>query len=129
MTGINCLMKDTKDVPTLWRDIMADIVMGQQLRLNGQLVCVGIQSPIAPGDNLEFDGIVFHIEGVTHSGGIADDGMRVFRTILQVTHGVDNETSQDQAQVTGGASPREAMFPGIVGDETLQDQSSSTTER
>lgn len=128
MPTINCLLRDNSDVSTVWRDIMADVVMGQQLRLNGQFTCLGIQSPIAPGDNLEFDGLVFHIEGVTHMAGIAIDGRRVFSTVLQVTHGIDDEAGQ-AANSTAGQFPREAIFPGIQpGDRVLQNQSVSTTE-
>lgn len=129
LTGLNCVLKDQTRGPAVWRDIMADVVMGQHLRLNGQIVCIGIQAPIAPGDNLEFDGIVFHIESVAHVGGINTEGGRVFTTILQVTHGVDNEEKQ-QVSVTLGQSQREAEFPGVAdGDDILPDNDHVVYER
>jgi hypothetical protein len=128
MTGINCVLRDQARGPQVWRDVMADVVMGQHLRLSGQFVCVGIQAPIATGDNLEFDNLALHIEGVVHLGSVNENGERSFRTILQVSHGVDVEPVQE-ANRRRGASERESQFAGINPDDSVaQGQTHVTTE-
>ncbi len=87
---------DIKAGPSKWMKIKSDIVMGMQLTLTGTLVSKGIQAPIAIGDNLEFDGAVFHIESVTHSSSIAG-GTKSFTTELGLTFGV-----RDRINNTGG---------------------------
>lgn len=67
---------------------MADLLMDGHLRYNGTMACLGIQEPIAPGDNTIINDIAFHIESVTHSGGIAPEGHRSFNTSMQCSHGL-----------------------------------------
>jgi len=76
-----------------WQYIMSDILMGGHLLLNGTMETQGILSPICPGDNLEFDGHVFHIESVSHSYGISPGG-KVFKTSLALSHGMNARQSQ-----------------------------------
>lgn len=68
--------------------ILSDILMGQHLTLTGTMTVVGIQSPICPGDNLEFDDTVLHIESVTHQYTSDDGGRTSFSTVLQLSHGL-----------------------------------------
>lgn len=76
-------------VPRIWMSLVADWMMGSQYTLNGTLECMGIQSPICEGDNLEWDDVVFHIEGVTHRGRIdPETGMKSFATTLTMTNGM-----------------------------------------
>jgi hypothetical protein len=72
-----------------WTELMADMVMGGHLKEAGSLEFVGIQDPICIGDNLELDGIVYHIESISHTMSIAPSGHKTFRTNIQVSHGVD----------------------------------------
>jgi hypothetical protein len=111
MTGVNSALRDLAKGPKVWRDIMADIVMGQHLTLSGQFITVGLQVPITHGDNLEYEGLVFHIETVSHQGRIQPDGSRIFQTILQVSHGVETEERATAARANG-ASQRQSLFPG-----------------
>lgn len=74
--------------PIKWIRIIGDIVIGQHLLFSGQLELAGVQSPICIGDNLVFDDILYHIEGVTHHASIDYMGKRQFRTTLTLTHGV-----------------------------------------
>jgi hypothetical protein len=61
--------------------------------LNGTLECVGISEPIAVGDNLEFDSVVYHIEQIVHNASInPQNGMKTFRTTLSLSHGVSIES-------------------------------------
>jgi hypothetical protein len=55
--------------------------------------CIGIYEPIAVGDNLEFDFVIYHIEGVIHRCTISQDGVKSFRTILTISNGISQGTS------------------------------------
>lgn len=80
----------------VWARVMGDAVIGGNLKLNGTLNAIGIVDPIAVGDNLEFDGVVYHIEQVSHTCSIApQNGEKTFRTTLSLSHGVSvNSNSQ-----------------------------------
>lgn len=78
----------------LWAKIMADTVIGGHLKLNGTILCAGIVDPIAIGDNLEFDGIVYHIEQISHTANISvQDGKKIFRTSVSLSSGVSTSSS------------------------------------
>jgi hypothetical protein len=72
-----------------WASLMADSIMGGHLKMNGHIKCAGIEEPIAPGDNLELDDVVYHIETVTHVASCTLDGKKRFETILELSNGVD----------------------------------------
>ena len=78
---------------TDWAKIVGNSLIGGHLKLNGTIECIGIVDPIAVGDNLEFDGVVFHIEQITHSCGIMpNSGMKTFRTIISISSGVSKRS-------------------------------------
>jgi hypothetical protein len=78
----------------LWAKVVGDCVMGQHLKLNGTITCIGIVEPISVGDNLELNDVVYHIEQVSHSCSISgDNGMKTFRTIISLTNGVSVASS------------------------------------
>lgn len=77
-----------------WARIVGDALIGGHLKLNGTLECVGILDPIAVGDNLEFDGIVYHIEEVAHTCTYAPTGQRQFRTKLSLSSGLSKDSSE-----------------------------------
>jgi hypothetical protein len=79
---------EDSNISRRYTEFMADILMDGHLRYNGTLTTVGLQEPVQPGDNLEFNGILFHIEAVNHSGGISSDGSKTFQTNLQISHGM-----------------------------------------
>jgi len=79
----------------VWARILADAVIGGHLRLNGTLNCIGIVDPIAIGDNAEFDGVVYHIEQISHTCSIAPNGIKLFRTTLSLSHGISVNSSAD----------------------------------
>ncbi len=80
----------------VWARVLGDAVIGGHLKLNGTLNCVGIVEPVSIGDNLEFDGTVYHIEQISHTCSISpSNGVKSFRTILSLSHGVSlNSNSQ-----------------------------------
>jgi len=52
----------------------------------------GLTLPISVGDNCEFNGIIYHIEGIQHTAKIGGKGERIFRTVLQLSSGVAVES-------------------------------------
>lgn len=73
-----------------WANLVADWVIDGHLRESGTLSCVGIQDPISVGDNIEFDGIIYHIEAISHTINVDPrSGRKVFRTNLNVSFGTD----------------------------------------
>lgn len=77
-----------------WAKILGDAMIGAHLRLNGSIVCAGIVDPIAVGDNLEYDNVVYHIEQVSHSSSIdRPGGTKTFRTTISLSQGVSLTSS------------------------------------
>lgn len=89
MATVECFVSDTVGtVQESWMRLVADWSMGAYLTLSGSMQCAGIQAPIAVGDNVEFDNVVYHIESVNHSCGIDPAGKKFFRTTLQFSNGM-----------------------------------------
>lgn len=104
---VNCHLNDAQTNAKAWTNLVSDFTMGQHLMLTGTISLVGVQAPICVGDNFEYGGTVYHIEGVNHSCGIDFNGYRFFETTLQLTHGM---TDGDIAK-TGKLS--ETQFPTL----------------
>jgi hypothetical protein len=102
-----------------WAKILGDAVIGQHLRPNGTLTCAGIVDPIAVGDNVEFDGVVYHVEQVSHSCSISvERSMKMFRTTLHLTNGLS---------VTSGVNG--VRYPDMAftnGDSTRKDDAKNS---
>lgn len=117
--SVNCSPKDVANHdPTTWMYILSDILFGQHLTLTGSIELYGIQAPIVPGDNIEFDDAIFHIESVGHSFSISGSGNKTFSTSLTLTHGVRAE------QMKGDDL---SMYTGIK-KEDLEKYDAATTE-
>lgn len=131
MTTVACdAVNEVGKVPRVWMEFVADIMMGSQFTMNGTMNCVGIHSPIAEGDNVEFDHVVYHIESVTHNCSISDDGMRVFTTHLGLTNGLRSDESgfgtfndtSTTAAASGDGGVSFPLYPGVdQGDNTQFD--------
>lgn len=78
-----------------WAELVSDWVIDGHLKESGVLTFHGIQDPIAVGDNLEFDGIVYHIEGVSHIMTISPDGIKSWSTKVTVSFGMDMRSSKE----------------------------------
>jgi hypothetical protein len=98
-----------------WQEIMADILMGGHLKYTGTMTCKGIQEPICEGDNLEHDGVIYHIERVTHSGSISPFGMKDFSTTFQLTNGLalENQDSRPPAFIALSDDTSEVFYPDL----------------
>lgn len=83
----------------IWARIMGDALIGGHLKLNGTLTCAGLIEPITIGDNIEYDGNVFHIEQITHTCSINGQlGNRTFRTTISFSSGLSIESSSQGTQ-------------------------------
>jgi hypothetical protein len=97
-----------------WAKIHADAMIGGHLKMSGTFVCAGIEDPIAIGDNLEFEDVVYHIEQVVHTCSIDPaSGIKIFRTIIGVSQGISiysnatNGTSYPEMSYTNAYAERE----------------------
>lgn len=77
-----------------WAYLISDWVFDGHLKLNGTIQSVGIEEPICVGDNIELDNIVYHIESVSHSMNISAEGIKIFKTNLSLSMGVDSRSTQ-----------------------------------
>jgi hypothetical protein len=109
-----------------WAKIHADALIGGHLKMSGTLVCAGIMDPIAIGDNLEFEDVVYHIEQITHDCSInPTNGIKTFRTTIKVSQGISiysnatNGTSYPEMAYTNAYAEREwdykraQILPGV----------------
>lgn len=117
MATVACSINEAvrKSGVSAWAEAIADWTFGAENMLNGTYVCKGIQSPIVKGDNVQVEGIVYHIEGVTHTCGIAN-GIKYFNTTLMVTNGMPEDQGFEN-----NVAPR---YPGFKAPEYSADQGS-----
>lgn len=86
---IDSLLKKSENNPgKFFTAMMSDVLMDQHLRFSGSITMVGRQEPITVGDNIVYNGILFHIEQVAHSGSIGPDGRKTFDTTVWVSNGL-----------------------------------------
>lgn len=79
-----------------WNALMADIMMRLKYTISGSLHCKGIQEPICIGDNLVFQDVLFHIDSVSHMGGIDMMGNKTFDTVLSLTYGIRENAKTEE---------------------------------
>jgi hypothetical protein len=93
---------DTYNSP-FWAKIVGDALIGGHLKYNGTIVCAGIVDPIAIGDNVEYNGVVYHIEQITHKCDInPQTGIKSFRTVLSLSNGLDVHSSAQYGTIYPG---------------------------
>ena len=78
----------------LWATLIADWTFAGHLKLNGVISSYGIVEPIAVGDNLEYNDIVYHIEQLDHVGFISPEGKKQFRTTISLSNGVHKNNTK-----------------------------------
>lgn len=115
----------------MWARILGDALIGGHLKLNGTIVSAGIIDPIAVGDNLEFDGIVYHIEQISHNSSISvQDGKRIFRTSISLSSGISTSSTSKgtrYAQMTNNVAYKERendyannkILPGVSEEQDV----------
>jgi hypothetical protein len=85
--------------------MMADVLGDQHLRFNGSILSYYIQLPIAEGENLVHNNMLYHIERVMHAGNIGPLGNKIGTTTLDLTYGIPLKVLNAYADVIGGLSP------------------------
>lgn len=87
-TNFDFIDADETTVAVIWARMRADWMFNGHLKLQGNITLKGVQLPITEGDNLEFDGIVFHIESISHQASVAPSGVKTFNTQCQLSNGL-----------------------------------------
>jgi len=96
--------------PSAWINLAADWLIGAHLTLNGTIVCFGIQAPLCEGDNLELDGVVYHVESVIDHGQMnPDTGKKTWTTTIGLSNGMRKE-APGEMRSDQGAFP---IYPGV----------------
>ncbi|MCX9024626.1 MAG: hypothetical protein OIN85_00855 [Candidatus Methanoperedens sp.] len=86
-----------------WAKILGDAIIGSHLKFNGTIVCAGIVDPITVGDNLQYDGVIYHIEQITHKCELNPlTGIKSFRTILSLSSGLSVTSSAQNGTIYPG---------------------------
>lgn len=117
ITTVACAVKDTVGrTPSAWMALVADRMIGSQYTLNGTLGCLGIVSPIAEGDNIQWENTVFHIESVVHHASIDGTGHKSFTTSLTLTNGMRADGTSDTGD-RGGGTGDSPIYPGFKPDD------------
>jgi len=119
ITKVDCHVADTKDQsPSSWMTLVADWKIGSHLTMNGTISCLGIQAPIAEGDNAQFDNLIFHIESVNHNCGIGPDGKKFFNTQLSLTNGMEDIDSDEKKVFPSYPGLFQRENPAVDADQT-----------
>jgi hypothetical protein len=90
----------TNTLAKTWTHLVADWVINGHLKECGTFTCVGLQDNICVGDNLEFDGTVYHIEGVNHAFQVNPNGIKTFQTTISVSYGIDARSDSSNLYFT-----------------------------
>jgi hypothetical protein len=124
MQTVSCHFTDQLRAPKSWMNAIADWSFGSQFTLNGSVQCYGIQSPIAEGDNLELEDLVYHIESVMHFGEITPDGYKHFRTTLSLSNGMPIDQSDATLDF-----PRYPGFTNVLSTDAKEVEVITTLEQ
>lgn len=113
-----------------WNKAIADMILNSHLKENGTMVCVGLEDPIAVGDNLEFDGNLYHIESVAHNWSISASGNRSFVTTLGLSHGISLSDEGFPELTSFSRRARESKDPNKIlpGVGQQQDRRTNTNQ-
>jgi hypothetical protein len=123
-----------QDVPLQvqqWSKLISDWTIGGEQKFNGNCTTLGISEPCCPGDNFQVgtlrngrydsDNIVYHIESIHHSCQITPNGIKTFRTTLQLSNGiVDTGTTATTVSFPENGDTFSAL------DELKQDRNNGT---
>lgn len=114
---------------------VTSVIANQHLKYTGNVQTVGIHAPICVGENCEFNDIVFHIEGVSHTYQVGEGGLTTFRTTLSLSHGIHKNGKLDALndahayelfdQMCGGII-KDGLFPTEFGGPSSAEQTQST---
>lgn len=89
---VSGIVSETGPLGRTFNKFMSDILMDQHLKWTGSLRVKGIQEPIAVGDNVEYDRIIYQLEAVSHMGFVDNAGRKSFSTTLSVSNGISTKS-------------------------------------
>jgi hypothetical protein len=99
MDGLEAQGPKNITMTPMWTKMVKDWTFGGHLKLNGTATLFGSYKPVVPGDNMEIDGVLFHIERITHSFNLSSEGIRTFRSQVQLSHGIESDLkNQDKSK-------------------------------
>ena len=100
-----------------WAKMRADWLFNGHLKLKGSITCNGIKEPICEGDNLQYRGMVYHIDSVSHSASIDARGNKQFTTTMQISNGLRalrlNEKDAPLYAIHRGIEREDVNLPGV----------------
>ena len=111
----------------IWAELLFDMMNAGQNRESGTMSAQGIVEPICVGDNLEFDGNVYHIEQVSHTFSVDQMGRKSFKTNLVLSFGTPDSKKIRYSQMdhTDSNSEKkrdeqnEQIMPGFSDTQSL----------
>lgn len=71
-----------------WSLLAMDRVAAGHIRLSGTMTTSGIVDPICVGDNVEYEGVIYHIEEISHSILLKGGSERDFQTTMSLSMGM-----------------------------------------
>lgn len=99
-----------------WAAIVGDALIGGHLKMSGTINFVGLPEPVAVGDNLQFDNVVYHIEDISHTCIQEHEGKKMFRTTITVSNGLDiasgNNVIYNEMKFGSAYDKRQADYDG-----------------
>lgn len=116
MATVECWVDDQVGrVPSQWIRLVADWMVGSHLTLNGTMELYGVQAPICEGDNIAFDGVVYHIMSVSHSASInGSNGVKSWITQLELVNGMRDIDAAVPASTENDVSiGLQPIYPGF----------------
>jgi hypothetical protein len=132
MSTVACTITDATraDGVRTWMEAIADWTIGSEHTLNGVINCKGIQAPIAEGDNIELNGVAYHIEGITHTCSMNGDN-KTFNTTISISNGMPIDQSSatfDAPHYAGfGPQPESTILGEDMGDDTFDTKTNPGT--
>lgn len=100
--------------------LLTDIYMTAHLKWSGTIQAHGIQGPVTIGENLEFDDVVYQIEGRTDQASVDPmSGRKTWRTSFSVSSGISarTETAADDIYPYQQEADPRASDVGVVAPE------------
>ena len=122
-----------------WAELLFDMMNAGQNRESGTIAMQGVVEPICVGDNLEFDGNIYHIEQISHTWTIDQLGRKSFKTNAVLSFGTPKNSEKgkirySQMDFTDSNSEKardeslEQIMPGFSDTQSLPNNPTRTSE-
>lgn len=81
------------DLLQTYNNVLSDFLENSHLKYSGNLQTIGIEDPIAVGENTQLGDVVLHIESLTHTYSVGSNGVTSFFTSMSLSNGI-HDTDQ-----------------------------------